>query len=93
VVIWLFAAVVGFPGRSSESQAEDQRALQRAASGDSGGLAALYDRHGRAVYSLALRILGDEGDAEEVTQDVFAQRGAAPASTTSRAARSPPGCS
>jgi len=73
VVIWLFAAVVGFPGRSSESQAEDQQALQRAASGDSGGLAALYDRHGRAVYSLALRILGDEGDAEEVTQDVFAQ--------------------
>jgi len=73
VVIWLFAAVVGFPGRSSESQGEDQRSLQRAASGDSGGLAALYDRHGRAVYSLALRILGDEGDAEEVTQDVFAQ--------------------
>jgi hypothetical protein len=32
MVIWLFAAVVGFPGRSSESQAEDQRSLQRAAS-------------------------------------------------------------
>jgi len=73
MVIWLFAAVVGFPGRSSESQAEDQRSLQHAAAGDSGGLAALYDRHGRAVYSLALRILGDEGDAEEVTQDVFSQ--------------------
>ncbi len=73
MVIWLFAAVVGFPGRSSESQAEDQRSLQRVAAGDSGGLGALYDRHGRAVYSLALRILGDEGDAEEVTQDVFAQ--------------------
>lgn len=73
MVIWLFAAVAGFPGRSSESQAEDQRALQRVAAGDGGGLGALYDRHGRAVYSLALRILGDEGDAEEVTQDVFAQ--------------------
>ena len=73
MVIWLFAAVVGFPGRSSESQAEDQRALQRVTAGDAGGLGALYDRHGRAVYSLALRILGDEGDAEEVTQDVFAQ--------------------
>jgi len=72
-VIWLFAAVVGFPGRSSESQAEDRRSLQRVAAGDAGGLGALYDRHGRAVYSLALRILGDEGDAEEVTQDVFAQ--------------------
>ena len=73
MVIWLFAAVVGFPGRSSESQAEDQRSLQRVAAGDAGGLGALYDRHGRSVYSLALRILGDEGDAEEVTQDVFAQ--------------------
>jgi len=73
MVIWLFAAVVGFPGRSSESQLEDQRTLERIAAGDSGGLAALYDRHGRSVYSLALRILGDEGDAEEVAQDVFAQ--------------------
>jgi RNA polymerase sigma-70 factor, ECF subfamily len=73
MVIWLFAAVVGFSGRSSESQAEDQRSLQRVAAGDAGGLGALYDRHGRAVYSLALRILGDEADAEEVTQDVFAQ--------------------
>jgi len=73
MVIWLFAAVVGFPGRSSESQAEDQQSLQRVAAGDAGGLGALYDRHGRSVYSLALRILGDEGDAEEVTQDVFAQ--------------------
>ena len=72
-MIWLFAAVVGFPGRSSESQADDQRFLQRVAAGDAGGLGALYDRHGRSVYSLALRILGDEGDAEEVTQDVFAQ--------------------
>ena len=73
MVIWLFAAVVGFPGRPSESQADDHRALRRMADGDSAGLGALYDRHGRAVYSLALRILGDESDAEEVTQDVFAQ--------------------
>jgi len=73
MVIWLFAAVVGFPGRSSESQAEDRDWLTRLAAGDSARLGALYDRHGRAVYSLALRILGDEGDAEEVAQDVFAQ--------------------
>jgi RNA polymerase sigma-70 factor (ECF subfamily) len=73
MVIWLFAAVAGFPGRPSESQADDHRALRRMADGDSVGLGALYDRHGRAVYSLALRILGDESDAEEVTQDVFAQ--------------------
>lgn len=34
-------------------------------------LAQLYDRYGRLVYSVALRIVGDPGAAEEVTQDVF----------------------
>lgn len=35
------------------------------------GIAALYDRYGRLVFSLALRIAGDRGAAEEITQDVF----------------------
>jgi len=51
----------------------DRSALERMARGDHDGLAELYDRHGRAVYSLALRIVRDQRDAEEVVQDVFAQ--------------------
>lgn len=35
------------------------------------GIAALYDRYGRLVYSVALRVVLDRGAAEEVTQDVF----------------------
>jgi RNA polymerase sigma-70 factor (ECF subfamily) len=35
------------------------------------GVAALYDRYGWLVFSMALRIAQDHGAAEEITQDVF----------------------
>lgn len=35
------------------------------------GVAALYDCYGRLVFSVALRVVGDRGTAEEITQDVF----------------------
>lgn len=41
------------------------------AGGDGTALADLYDRHGRSVYALASRILGDPAEAEDLTQDVF----------------------
>lgn len=46
------------------------RALGR---GEEGALAELYDRYGRAVYNLALRITRDAGTAEEISLDSFLQ--------------------
>lgn len=69
----LLAAVSRFRSESAEDQAKDRECLRRLASGDSDAAGRLYDRHGRAIYSLVLRIVADEGDAEDVVQDVFAQ--------------------
>ncbi len=42
-------------------------------SGDQGAMAQLYDRYSSVVYSVALRVLGDTGAAEDVLQEVFLQ--------------------
>jgi RNA polymerase sigma factor (sigma-70 family) len=51
-----------------DSDAELVRAV---AGGDPSALGRLYDRYGRAAYSLARRICVDDGLAEEVVQEVF----------------------
>lgn len=43
------------------------------ARGDEPAATALYDRHAAAMYGLALRIVGESADAEEVVLDAFAQ--------------------
>ncbi len=47
--------------------------MVRLAAGDTSVVGTLYDRYARAVFSLAVRVLGDRADAEEIVQDVFAQ--------------------
>ena len=45
--------------------------LEHISNQDRDALATLYERFGRRVFSLAVRILSDSVSAEEVTQDVF----------------------
>ena len=47
--------------------------MDRCAAGDQSALAALYDESSSLVCALAMRLLGDMADAEEVTLDVYTQ--------------------
>jgi RNA polymerase sigma-70 factor, ECF subfamily len=49
----------------------DGQLVELVAERDDGALEALYDRYGRAAYSLARRILTDEALAQDVVQEVF----------------------
>ena len=49
----------------------DSRLVERAQAGDSRAFEALVRRYERWVFTLALRMVGDRGEAEDVAQDVF----------------------
>jgi RNA polymerase sigma factor (sigma-70 family) len=49
----------------------DDQLVELVAQRDAGALEALYDRYGRAAYSLARRILTEETLAQDVVQEVF----------------------
>ena len=55
------------------AQIADREMIERIGRGDQSALSALYDRLSRPLYSLALRMLGDAGDAQDALQDVFLQ--------------------
>lgn len=49
----------------------DEALIAAVAGGDEASFGMLYDRYVKAVFSLALRIVQEQGVAEEVTQEVF----------------------
>ena len=49
----------------------DPALLKRVVRRDRKALEALYDRYSRQVYSLSLRMVENQSQAEEITQDVF----------------------
>ena len=57
----------------AEREAAWGELLARCAKGDQSALASLYDQSSALVYSIALRMLADPGDAEEVAIDVYHQ--------------------
>lgn len=67
--------------RASASRANDAGSaptgdallLSRAGGGDQQAMTELFDRYGRMVYSVALRVLNDPGHAEDVMQEIFFQ--------------------
>jgi RNA polymerase sigma-70 factor, ECF subfamily len=61
------------PNGNAFSGPDDLTLLERIRDRDHSAMAELFDRHSRAVYSVAVNILKDDGLAEDVTQEIFFQ--------------------
>jgi len=60
-------------GTIAMNEADDMSLLTRIESGDQAAVSALFDRYGTLVYSVALRVLKDASEAEDVMQEIFVQ--------------------
>jgi DNA-directed RNA polymerase specialized sigma subunit, sigma24 homolog len=67
------ATVVSTVGSIRQRDLEWLAYIQAIALGDTGALASLFDESSHLVYAIALRVLGNPADAEEVTTDVYSQ--------------------
>ena len=59
--------------QATEDDSTDTALVARMAGGDQAALSCLYDRYRCLIFALALRILNDRAEAEELLTDVFLQ--------------------
>ena len=52
--------------RKDQPQVTDSMLISRIRSGDEDALAALHDRYSQVVYSVAMRVLGETTQAEDI---------------------------
>lgn len=57
--------------RPQERNSEEAQLIERLKAGDADALETIFHAHSKKLYNVALRILGDPADTEEVVQDVF----------------------
>jgi len=59
------------PTKRRKSAQDEARLIDRLKAGDQDALEEVFNLYSAKLYNVALRILGDAGDTEEVIQDVF----------------------
>jgi RNA polymerase sigma-70 factor (ECF subfamily) len=61
------------PAGPNDGISSDASAMSAIRTGDERAMAQVFERYSALVYSVALRVLGDTGAAEDVLQEVFLQ--------------------
>lgn len=67
------SALVNVDWDKDAAVASDEALVRAIATGDTGALAALYDRHAPLMLGLARRIVGGKPEAEDIVHDVFVE--------------------
>lgn len=67
----VFAGALARPAVSAPDRARDRQLLGRVARGDVVALRTLYDEHAPRAMAIAMRVLRDQHDAEDVVQETF----------------------
>ena len=59
------------PPPASAKKGDDEHLMRKVAEGDRSAFATLYDRFSTPLYSLLLKMLGSEAEAQDLLQEVF----------------------